>query len=75
MRVVYSARCHVDIGRHVFPTRTYSMIHARLLEAGVIAPADVVEPEAASWDDLARVHTTEYLTKIRESTSRPSKKP
>ena len=66
MRVVYSARYHVDIGLHVFPTRKYSMVHARLLEAGVIAPADIVEPEPASWEDLARVHTTEYLAKLRD---------
>jgi len=28
-------------------------------------PADIVEPEIATWDDLALVHTTEYLTKLR----------
>jgi len=30
-----------------------------------VRPADIVEPETATWDDLALVHTTEYLTKLR----------
>ena len=71
MKVVYSARYHVDIGPHVFPTLKYRMVHARLLETGVIHPADVIEPSPASWDELALVHTTEYLTKMRNGTLSP----
>ena len=68
MKVVYSARYHIDIGPHVFPTRKYSLVHARLIETGVIDPSDVVEPAPASWEDLARVHTAEYLAKMRDGT-------
>lgn len=71
MYVVYSPRYHVDIGAHVFPTRKYQLVHARLLESGVIAAADVVEPAPASWDDLALVHTHEYLRKMRDGTLTP----
>jgi len=66
--VVYSPRYQIDIGAHVFPTRKYSLIHARLLEKGVIGPADCIEPEPASWSDLALVHTAEYLAKMRDGT-------
>jgi acetoin utilization deacetylase AcuC-like enzyme len=66
--VVYSPRYRIDIGPHVFPTLKYSLIHARLLEAGVIEPAGVVEPEPAAWSDLALVHTSEYLSKMRDGT-------
>jgi len=66
MHVVYSPRYHIDIGPHVFPTRKYRLVHAHLLQHGVIAPADVIEPQAAGWDDLALVHTREYLAKIRD---------
>jgi acetoin utilization deacetylase AcuC-like enzyme len=31
-------------------------------------PFAFVEPDAATWDDLALVHTSEYLTKVREGT-------
>jgi acetoin utilization deacetylase AcuC-like enzyme len=66
--VVYSARYDIDIGVHVFPTRKYRLVHDRLLESGVIRPVDVVEPELASWDDLALVHTSEYLEKLDQGT-------
>ena len=68
MKVVYSARYHIDIGPHVFPTRKYPLVHARLIENGVIEPSDVVEPAPASWDDLSRVHTAEYLSNMRDGT-------
>jgi acetoin utilization deacetylase AcuC-like enzyme len=68
MKVVYSPRYHIDLGQHVFPTRKYELVRARLLEAGVIQPTDIVEPPPASWDELALVHTREYLTKMRHGT-------
>jgi acetoin utilization deacetylase AcuC-like enzyme len=71
MNVLYSPRYHIDIGLHVFPTRKYQLVHARLVEDGVIAQQDVIEPNAAAWDDLALVHTREYLTKIRDGTLTP----
>ena len=71
MNVVYSARYRIDIGPHVFPTQKYSLIHARLLETGVIQPQDCVEPEPASWDELALVHTPEYLHKMRDGAMTP----
>jgi acetoin utilization deacetylase AcuC-like enzyme len=63
--VVYSPQYHIDIGPHVFPTLKYTLVRDRLLETGVVQPSDIVEPETANWDDLALVHTTEYLTKLR----------
>ena len=68
MNVVYSARYHIDIGPHVFPTRKYQLVHARLLETGVIDADNVIQPEPATWDDLARVHTPEYLAGLRDGT-------
>ncbi len=64
--IVHAARYQVDIGRHVFPTRKYQLVLDRLLDAGVIQPSDVIEPQPATWDELALVHTTEYLEKIRD---------
>src|SRR5262245_23981944 len=68
MKVVFSPRYQIDIGLHVFPTRKYQLVHARLLEAAIVKPPDVVEPHLATWDDLALVHTREYLAKIRDGT-------
>lgn len=68
MRLVYSPRYHIDIGTHVFPTRKYQLVYARVLDTGVVQSADVVEPQPAPWDELALVHTQEYLTKLRDGT-------
>ncbi|MBW8867386.1 MAG: histone deacetylase [Acidobacteria bacterium] len=63
--MVYSARYQIDIGLHVFPTDKYRRIHARLIDTGVCRSSDIVEPEPASWDDLALVHTPDYLARLR----------
>ena len=68
MKVVYSARYRIDIGLHVFPTAKYRLVHDRLLESGAIRPSDVVEPAPASWEDLALVHTPDYLARMRDGT-------
>lgn len=64
--VVWSARYEVDIGPHVFPTRKYRLVHDLLLERGIVDEDAFVEPEPATDEDLARVHTAEYLRKIAE---------
>jgi acetoin utilization deacetylase AcuC-like enzyme len=68
VKIVYSARYQIDIGLHVFPTTKYRLVHARLIEAGTIEPSDVVDPAPAAWDELALVHTADYLAKMRDGT-------
>ena len=68
MRVIYSSRYRIDIGPHVFPTDKYQRVRAGLLEKGVVHATNIIEPQAADWDELALVHTPEYLTKMREGT-------
>lgn len=63
MIVVYSGRYHIDIGAHVFPTRKYSLLHERIKASSV--EANIVEPQAATWEQLARVHSAEYLARLR----------
>jgi acetoin utilization deacetylase AcuC-like enzyme len=71
LTVVYSARYRIDIGPHVFPTDKYPRVHARLLETGVIQPADVVALEPATWDERELVDTTEYLARLHDGTMSP----
>lgn len=63
MIVVFSPKYHIDIGAHVFPTLKYQRLHDRIRASG--ASAEVIEPAPASWDDLALVHTPEYLKKTQ----------
>lgn len=65
MKVVYSPRYEIDIGLHVFPTAKYRATRDGLIRAGVIEAGDLVEPQSATWDDVALVHTPDYLAKLR----------
>ena len=68
--VFYSARYHIDIGLHVFPTQKYRLVHDSVLALPGAAEGsiEIHEPGPASWDDLALVHTTEYLGKLHDGT-------
>ena len=68
MRFLYSPRYQIDLGLHVFPTEKYRLVHAQLLDLGIVLAGDVVEPAAATWEELALVHTPEYLAKMRDGT-------
>jgi acetoin utilization deacetylase AcuC-like enzyme len=63
MIVVYSPGYQIDIGTHVFPTKKYQSVYDRIRAA--YPDAAFVEPHPASWDQLATVHTSEYLTKLQ----------
>lgn len=60
MRAVYSPRYEFSLPGHVWPTAKYRLIVEQLRGA-----VDLVPPSPASWDDLALVHTAEYLDKLR----------
>ena len=70
MTIVYAARYQIDIGLHIFPTEKYALIAARLVGDG-LGSAAVIEPEPATWQQLALVHTAEYLAKMRDGTMTP----
>jgi acetoin utilization deacetylase AcuC-like enzyme len=64
MLVVYSPQYAIDIGLHVFPTVKYALVHERLDRDARVATT-CLSPAPASWEDLALVHTAEYLDRIR----------
>ena len=72
MHIVYSDRYHVDIGAHVFHMGKYAKVRDGLVSRGLAGPASMVEPSPAGWDDLALVHTAEYLEKTRSGGFRAS---
>lgn len=53
---------------HRFPMDKYARLRARVVQDGVLPPDALLEPAAASWDELLRVHTPEYVTRVREGT-------
>ena len=66
--VVWHRAYEVDIGPHVFPTQKYRLVRERLLAEGTVSDADLVEPAPASNEQVALVHTVDYLQKIETGT-------
>jgi acetoin utilization deacetylase AcuC-like enzyme len=46
---------------HKFPMAKYARLRERVVAEGLIAAPDLCEAMPSSWDDLALVHTAEYL--------------
>ena len=64
--VVWCPQYEVDIGNHVFPVEKYRLIKQRLEAAGALSGTDLRTPEPAKVEDVLRVHTESYWTKIAE---------
>jgi acetoin utilization deacetylase AcuC-like enzyme len=70
-KLVYSDDYYLPIGAHVFPAEKYRLIHRKLLDSGVAEPDDFVTPQPADDEDVLRVHTREYVQKLKNGTLSP----
>jgi acetoin utilization deacetylase AcuC-like enzyme len=68
VKVFFSPKYEVTLPGHVWPTIKYRLIAERLAAAPYAPRLEFLEPAEASWDDLALVHTGEYLQKLRSNT-------
>ena len=53
---------------HKFPMSKYARLRARIVEERILEATDLHEALPASWDDLALVHTREYLQQVELGT-------
>lgn len=67
-KLVYHKKYDLNLGEHVFPSQKFRLIAELLLREGVAAQADFLTPEAAADEDLLRVHTAEWVTKMKSGT-------
>ena len=67
-KLVYHPGYNLDLGTHVFPARKYRLIRDGLVAKGIADPADILAPEPASDEDVLRVHTAEYVHKLKTGT-------
>jgi acetoin utilization deacetylase AcuC-like enzyme len=63
--IVFHEEYEVDIGGHVFPTAKYRLVQDRLLRECVIVPSDLHRAPVAQDEDILRVHTPEWVGKLR----------
>ena len=67
-KLVYHPNYDLNLGPHVFPSQKFRLIQLMLLREGIAGPEDFVLPEEASDVDLLRVHTAEWIGKLRNGT-------
>jgi acetoin utilization deacetylase AcuC-like enzyme len=67
-KLVYSDAYDLSIGQHVFQTQKYRLIHDRLLRERFAEPADFVEPQPATDEDVLLAHSPEWVEKLRHGT-------
>jgi acetoin utilization deacetylase AcuC-like enzyme len=67
-KLVYHDRYDLHLGDHVFPSQKYRQVRDRLLAEGIATPEDFLSPEPATEEDILRVHSQEYLYKLKTGT-------
>jgi acetoin utilization deacetylase AcuC-like enzyme len=67
-KLVYHERYDLNLGPHVFPSQKFRLIAEQLLREGIAAADDFLGPSPAGDEDLLRVHTPEWVHKLRTGT-------
>ena len=67
-KLVYHERYDLNLGAHVFPSQKFRLIAEALLAEGIATKADFLRPEPASDEDILRVHTADWVHKLKTGT-------
>ena len=67
-KVVYHPQYDLNLGPHVFPSQKFRLIQLMLLREEIAALEDFALPEPASDEDLLRVHTADWVVKLKNGT-------
>jgi acetoin utilization deacetylase AcuC-like enzyme len=64
-KLIYDHRYDLNLGDHVFPSQKYRLVYERLLHGGIAQSSDFLSPQPAKDEDVLRVHTPEYVRKLK----------
>jgi len=67
-KIVYHDRYDLNLGAHVFPSQKFRLIYEMLLKEGLAKEEDFVRPNFAKEEDILRVHTPEWVRKLKTGT-------
>jgi len=67
-KLVYHPRYDLNLGAHVFPSQKFRLLYELLLREKIAVQKDIVGPDRAADEDLLRVHTPEWITKLKTGT-------
>lgn len=71
-KVVYHDKYDLNLGPHVFPSQKFRLIAETLLREGIATHEDFLQPTPASDEDILRVHTPEWVRKLKTGKLTPS---
>ena len=67
-KLVYHDAYDLNLGPHVFPSQKFRLIAEKLRADGIACTEDFLLPEPASDSDILRVHTAEWVKKLKTGT-------
>jgi acetoin utilization deacetylase AcuC-like enzyme len=67
-KLVYHDGYDLNLGAHVFPSQKFKLIAQKLLTDQLATPEDMLRPEPARDADILRVHTAEWVKKLKTGT-------
>jgi acetoin utilization deacetylase AcuC-like enzyme len=67
-KLVYHEGYDLHLGPHVFPSQKFRLIAEKLLAEGIATKEDFVRPEPANNADILRVHTADWVHKLKTAT-------
>lgn len=71
-KLIYSDGYDLNLGDHVFPAVKYKLIREKCLADKIAAPEDFLEPQPAPDEDVLRVHTQEWVRKLKTGKLSPA---
>jgi len=67
-KLVYNKGYDLNLGEHVFPSQKFHLIGQTLLREGIAGSEDFLTPDFAADEDILRVHTSEWVHKLKTGT-------
>jgi len=67
-KLVYHEGYDLNLGAHVFPSQKYRLVFEKLIAEGIASKEDFLRPEPAGDADILRVHTAEWVKKLKTAT-------
>ena len=67
-KLIYHERYDLNLGAHGFPSQKFRLVHDKLLNDGIAEVDDFLRPEPAADADILRVHTFDWVQKLKTGT-------
>jgi acetoin utilization deacetylase AcuC-like enzyme len=67
-KLIFHERYDLNLGPHVFPSQKFRLIAEMLQHEGIAVEKDFLRPPLATDEDILRVHTADWVRKLKTGT-------